>query len=340
MKRLFEKYQVWWRDQLPQLWVGFCILIAIAVYFKGLSTYEGVQILLMITLVLVTWRYAQETAEIRKANVATVERMRLQSERPYIVGLVKSAIKPLEAELDKLINKHEKREFEWKHTEERVLRAVKFEIKKLELLRCDGRYYIPWPLLIISGLFGQVPNDSDISYYAYLLERNSHLKELIDQYNPEAEKLWAQLCELAVVLAKSDLRRALQGSLTTRRREFNLSDEEFSKFKQTAQEYCLYLASSKLLMKSQAYDELMAINWGGYKESATWSFWQKWQDNLMQNVVTDKSIKQLQASILKKSETLANHARTIKDVLLRIKKEYMRQYNILPEEIEPTAYII
>lgn len=341
MKRFFERCGVWWREHF---WL-YCplvlaILVTIAVvYLKTLSLYEGVQILLMVTLVFVTWKYAIETAKIRKANAETVEQMRLQSERPYIVGLIKSAIQPLEATLDGLIDRYEKRKFEWQHMDERAVKAVKFQIKELELFQSEDGYYIPWPSLTISGLFGQAPSDSDISYYVYLLERNSHLKELIDQYNPEAEKLWAQLYELAVVLAKSNLRHALKGLLSSDKQaislaKVNLSGAELPRFKQAVQENCLHLASSKLLMENNAYAEFMAINWSGWKESAIWSFWRDWQDNLMQNIVTGESIKQLQASILKKSETLANHTRIIKDEVLRIKKDYMRRYNIRPEEIK------
>lgn len=344
MKKLLERYQVWWRGHLPQLWIIICIIVAIAITLTPLSLYEGIQILLMFTLVLVTWWYACETAEIRKANTETVEQMKLQSERPYIVGLIKSAIQPLEAKLDELIDRYEKRKFEWQHIDERAATAVKFQIKELELFQSDDHYYIPWPPLTMSRLLGQILSDSDISYYAYLLERNSYLKELIDKYNPKAEELWAQLCELAVVIAKSDLRRALKGLLTTKQQGIslakvnNLSDAEFSQFKQSVQEYCSYLACSKLLMTSSAYAELVATNWGSWKESAIWSFWRNWQDDLMQNIVTGRSIEQLQASILKKSDTLANHTRMIKDEVLGIKEDYIRRYSILPEQIRLPDY--
>jgi len=341
LKKLLKRYQVWYREHFWQFWILICgILIIVLLQFKFLSLYEGVQILVTVTLVFITSKYVIETAEIRKANTEMVEQMRLQSERPYIIGLTKSTIQPLEAELDGLIDRYGKRDFGWQHVDERMIKAVKFEIHKLELCQSDDRYYIPWPPLTIkSGLLGGVPNDSDVSYYAYLLERNSHLKELIDQYNPEAENLWAQLCGLAVVLAKSNLRRAVKGLLITKQQaislaKVNLSDAEFSWFKQSVQENCLYLASSKLLMESNAYAEFMATNWGSWKESAIWSFWRDWQDNLMQNIVLDESIKQLQASVLGKSETLADHATIIKREVLKIKKDYMRQYTILPEEIE------
>lgn len=274
-----------------------------------------------------------------------VEQMKLQSERPYIIGLIKSTIQPLEAELEGLIDRHKKRKFDWRYVDKETVKAVKFKIEEVELFQSDDRYYIPWPHLIISGLLGRVPNDSDISYYAYLLERNSHLKELIDQYNPEAENLWAQLYELAVVLVKSEFKDALRELLTTHHQtylipEFPLSDNQLPGFKQAAQEYCLYLASSKLLMESNAYAEFMATNWASWKESAIWSFWRNWQDSLMQNMVTDESIKQLQASILEKSEILASDVRTIKGEVLKIKENYMRRHNVLPEEIEPPAYLI
>lgn len=338
MKRLLEKYQIWWREHLPQLWVILCIVIAITIHFTPLSLYEGVQILLMVTLVLVTWWYASETAEIRRANKETVERIRLQSERPYIVGLIKSAVQSLEAELDGLIDRYGKRKFDWQHVNAKQLKTAKVEIENLELLRTNNDYYIPWPPFVIGGLLGRVPSDSDTSYYAYLLERNRHLRELIEPHNPQAESLWTQLCELTVILANSDLGRAVQELLTSRRQEFNSLDEEFSRFKQAAQECCLYLASSKLLMESEAYAELMAINWSGWKDSATWSFWRNWQDNLMKNIIEDRSVKQLQATILEKSETLANDVRSIKDEVLKIKKNYVWRYNILPEEIELLDY--
>lgn len=342
MNRIFERISNWSREHF---WLCVPLILTVLVtisidYLKILSLYEGVQILLMVTLVFVTWKYALETAAIRKANTETVEQMRIRSERPYMVALIKGTVRPIEAMLGRLIGNYEKREFDWYQVDESQVKAISFEVKELELLESNNRYYIPWPPLTISGPFGQVTNDSDVSYYAYLLERNNHLKELIDLYNPEAEKFWAQLCELAVVLAKSALRRALRELLTTRRQEFNLSDDDFSRFEQAAQEYSLYLASSKLLMESEVYAKFMATNWSGWKESKTWSLWRNEQGNLMKNIIEDRSVKQLQASILQQSKTLAGDARSIKDEVLKIKKNYVWRYNILPEEIEPSAHAI
>lgn len=56
-------------------------MVAICIYFKGLSTYEGIQILLMITLVLITSRYAASAHEQAEAS----KRMAEEMARPLLV---------------------------------------------------------------------------------------------------------------------------------------------------------------------------------------------------------------------------------------------------------------
>jgi hypothetical protein len=70
------------------LWVGLCIVTAITVYFKGLSTYEGVQILLTVTLVLVTWRYAISAHEQAEASKTMAYEMKLTREMQTMPSII------------------------------------------------------------------------------------------------------------------------------------------------------------------------------------------------------------------------------------------------------------
>jgi hypothetical protein len=83
LNKLLKRISNWSGVHLLQLWIGLCILIAISVYFKGLSTYEGVQILLMVTLVLVTSRYAFSAHEQAEAS----KRMAEEMARPLLVPI-------------------------------------------------------------------------------------------------------------------------------------------------------------------------------------------------------------------------------------------------------------
>lgn len=89
MNKLLKRISNWSGANFLQLWVGLFILICISVYFKGLSTYEGVQILLTVTLVSITWRYAvsaHEQAEASKTMAYEMKSTREMQTTPSIIA--------------------------------------------------------------------------------------------------------------------------------------------------------------------------------------------------------------------------------------------------------------
>lgn len=81
MKRLFEKYQRWWREHPMRWWLILLVAVIVSQVFGFLSLSEAIQILLVFTLVVVTWGYALETRRIARAS----EEATSASLRPIIV---------------------------------------------------------------------------------------------------------------------------------------------------------------------------------------------------------------------------------------------------------------
>ena len=88
MNKLLERISNWSRAHLLQLWLGLYILVAISVYFKALSTYEGIQILLMVTLVLITWRYAVSAHEQAETSKRMADEMKLAREAETMPSVI------------------------------------------------------------------------------------------------------------------------------------------------------------------------------------------------------------------------------------------------------------
>lgn len=80
MNSFLERISNWSRVHLLQLWVGLCVVVAITIHFTPLSLYEGIQILLLVTLVLVTSRYAFSAHEQAEASKRMAEEMKLTRE--------------------------------------------------------------------------------------------------------------------------------------------------------------------------------------------------------------------------------------------------------------------
>ena len=80
MNKLLEKISNWSRVHFQKLWVGLCILIAITIVLTPLSLYEGIQILLMVTLVSITWQYAISAHEQAEASKTMAYEMKLTRE--------------------------------------------------------------------------------------------------------------------------------------------------------------------------------------------------------------------------------------------------------------------
>jgi len=103
LNKLFERMSNWSRAHFLQLWLGLCILVAISIYFKGLSTYEGIQILLMVTLVLITWRYAVSAHEQAEASKRMAEEMKLNREMQTMPSIVAYFDNPRSTLLDLVV---------------------------------------------------------------------------------------------------------------------------------------------------------------------------------------------------------------------------------------------
>ena len=70
------------------MWVGLGIFIAIAIVLTPLSLYEGVQILLMVTLVSITWRYAISAHEQAEASKTMAYEMKLSREMQTVPCII------------------------------------------------------------------------------------------------------------------------------------------------------------------------------------------------------------------------------------------------------------
>jgi len=103
LNRIFERISNWPRVHFPQLWVGLCIVVAISFYFKALSAYEGIQILLMVTLVLITWRYAVSAHEQAEASRRMAEEMKLVRETQLMPSIVAYFDNPRSTLLDLVV---------------------------------------------------------------------------------------------------------------------------------------------------------------------------------------------------------------------------------------------
>jgi len=78
--KVFEKYRQWWHEHPLQWWLIIVIAVATPVGFRLLSLAEGIQILLMLTLVLVTYSYARETRRISRSSEEIAKAALKQSE--------------------------------------------------------------------------------------------------------------------------------------------------------------------------------------------------------------------------------------------------------------------
>jgi hypothetical protein len=103
LNKPLEKISSWSRVHLLQLWVGLFILVGIGVYFTPLSTYEGVQILLMVTLVLITWRYAVSAQQQAEASKRMAEEMKLTREMQTAPSIIAYFDNPISRLLDLVI---------------------------------------------------------------------------------------------------------------------------------------------------------------------------------------------------------------------------------------------
>lgn len=103
MNKLLKRISNWSGTHFLQLWVGLFILICISVYFKGLSSYEGVQILLTVTLVSITWRYAVSSHEQAEANKTMAYEMKLSREMQIAPSIIAYFDNPISTLLDLVI---------------------------------------------------------------------------------------------------------------------------------------------------------------------------------------------------------------------------------------------
>lgn len=88
MNSFIERISNWLRVRLLQLWAGFCVVVAITIHFTPLSLYEGIQILVSVTLVLITSRYAISAHEQAEASKAMAYEMKLTREMQTTPSIV------------------------------------------------------------------------------------------------------------------------------------------------------------------------------------------------------------------------------------------------------------
>lgn len=103
MNRLLERISNWARVHLLQLWVGLCVVIAITIHFTPLSLYEGIQILVSVTLVIITSRYAFSAHEQAEANKTMAYEMKLSREMQTAPSIIAYFDNPISTLLDLVI---------------------------------------------------------------------------------------------------------------------------------------------------------------------------------------------------------------------------------------------
>jgi len=103
LNKLLERISNWSGVHFLQLWVGLGIFIAIAIVLTPLSLYEGVQILLMVTLVSITWRYAVSAHEQAEASKTMAYEMKLSREMQAAPSIIAYLDNPVSTLLDLVI---------------------------------------------------------------------------------------------------------------------------------------------------------------------------------------------------------------------------------------------
>jgi hypothetical protein len=93
----------WSRVHLLQLWAGFCVVVAITIHFTPLSLYEGIQILVSVTLVLLTSRYAISAHEQAEASKTMAYEMKLTREMQTTPSIVAYFDNPISVLLDLVV---------------------------------------------------------------------------------------------------------------------------------------------------------------------------------------------------------------------------------------------
>jgi hypothetical protein len=103
LSSFIERISNWSRVHLLQLWVGLCVVVAITIHFTPLSLYEGIQILVSVTLVLLTSRYAFSAHEQAEANKTMAYEMKLSRETQTAPSIIAYFDNPISTLLDLVI---------------------------------------------------------------------------------------------------------------------------------------------------------------------------------------------------------------------------------------------
>ncbi|MFO8101893.1 MAG: hypothetical protein R6U37_07005 [Dehalococcoidia bacterium] len=325
---------VWWKQRVLWGWLFLVVTIAVGIGFDTLSTFEGTQIFITLTLVLITWSSVKETAKMRADNSEMLKTTNLQYGRPYIVGLIKLGINPLKDRIRGLIDIYSERNINWNRPDEEQIKQNQVANEGLDVLKVGSEYYLPWYGYNIGEDISQ--NDY-LSHYEYLITKHSNIGKLIASYDEEADKLWSKMRDMAIAIASSDIKNEVYQYVGTHKKaliaELEIPPERFSDFVDLVKEHCAYLAFCKLVMPQDTYYQIIENTGRNQALVELSKFWVRDGHRFIDKLENDDAIQGLIQEIVKSANDLKEKLVDIDNVLTRISKDYMAKYLIREEEL-------